>query len=83
MKWQVTAVEYLTDYKLLITFRNGSRKLIDLESYLKGDVFEPLKDLEYFKTVKVHPELDTIYWDNGADFAPEFLFENGIEKLAA
>jgi hypothetical protein len=36
-------------------------------------VFEPLKEVEYFRKFQVHPELRTIVWPNGADFAPEFL----------
>ena len=40
---------------------------------LHGEIFEPLKAIEYFKTLRVHPELHTVVWPNGADFAPEFL----------
>lgn len=40
---------------------------------LYGEVFEPLKDFAYFRTFRVHPELRTVVWPNGADFAPEFL----------
>jgi hypothetical protein len=38
-------------------------------------VFEPLKDVEYFKRFKVAPDLGTLVWPNGADFAPEFLHD--------
>jgi hypothetical protein len=38
-------------------------------------VFEPLKDVAYFARVELHPELHTLVWPNGADFAPEFLRE--------
>ena len=41
---------------------------------------KPLKKIEYFKTVKVNPEFETIYWENGADIAPEFLFDIGRNK---
>ena len=41
----------------------------------KDAVFEPLRDEAYFKGFQVHPELHTITWPNGADFAPEFLYE--------
>jgi hypothetical protein len=44
-----------------------------LTNELDGEVFEPLRDVEYFKTFKLHPELRTVVWPNGADFAPEFL----------
>lgn len=48
---------------------------MDLKDELYGEMFEQLKDPEFFKTVTVHPELQTLCWPNGADFAPEFLYE--------
>lgn len=78
MEWQVTSVQYLDGYRLLMTFRDGSRKSIDLKDHIRGEIFEPLKDLGYFRTVRLNPELNTICWNNGADFAPEFLYEKGI-----
>lgn len=39
-------------------------------------MFEPLPDPERFREVQIHPELHTLVWPNGADFAPEFLFES-------
>ena len=48
---------------------------IDLEKELWGEVFEPLKDLTVFKTFQINAELNTIVWPNGADFAPEYLYE--------
>jgi hypothetical protein len=41
----------------------------------EGEMFEPLKDLEVFKSFRVDPEIETIVWANGADLAPEFLYE--------
>jgi len=43
-----------------------------LSRELWGTVFEPLRDVEYFKRFTVHPELKTLVWPNGAEFAPEF-----------
>jgi hypothetical protein len=48
---------------------------------LKGEIFQPLKDVEYFKKFTVHPELHTLAWPNGADFAPEFLYDT-VKVLA-
>lgn len=73
-------VAYLTEYKLLVTFENGVTKVVNLEPYLEGEIFEPLRDVEYFKTVSVNPDIDTITWDNGADFAPEFLWDIGVSQ---
>ncbi len=83
MNWQVTGLKYLDGYRLLLTFRDGSKKVVDLKNHIRGEIFEPLKDINYFMTVKLNPELDTIYWDNGADFAPEFLYDAGVVADAA
>ena len=69
---------YISGYKLLLTFEDGVVKLIDMEPYLDGEIFEPLKDIDYFKTVSVHPDIDTIVWDNDADVSPDFLYEIGV-----
>ncbi len=74
----VRNVKYISGYKLLLTFENNSQRLVNLEQELDGEIFEPLKDIEYFKTVRVNSDLDTIVWDNGADMAPEFLYEISV-----
>jgi hypothetical protein len=74
----VKDAKYLSEYKLLLTFEDGSLRQVDLASHLDGKVFEPLKDLETFKTVHVNRELDTIVWKNGADMSPDFLYEISI-----
>ena len=76
----VKKVVYDAEYKLLLTFEDGSDRVVDLGPHLHGEVFEPLKDLAYFKTVRVEPDLDTIVWDSGADFSPDFLYEIGAEQ---
>ncbi len=72
---EVTKAEYLRDFKVLVEFNDGVLKTIDLENELIGFVFEPLKDQNYFKTFTI--KYNTIEWDNGADFAPEYLYEIG------
>ena len=74
----VKDVTYAFDYRLLLTFADGSVKLVDLEPHLDGEIFEPLKDISYFKTVRVNPDLDTIVWENGADMSPDFLYKIGV-----
>ena len=74
----VKDVNYVSNYKLSIAFEDGSTKLVDLEPYLDGEIFEPLKDVSYFRTVHLDSELDTIVWKNGADISPDFLYEIGV-----
>ncbi len=73
----VTDVRYLEDYKLELSFNDGTIKEVDLKGELYGEVFESLREVEYFKQVAVNEETNTIEWPNGADFAPEFLHEIG------
>lgn len=70
----VTNVEYLERYQLLLSFNNGVMGVVDLESELYGEIFEPLRDPSLFQQVFLTNR--TIEWPNGADFAPEFLLES-------
>jgi len=79
----VTNAVYLSGCKLLLTFQSGVKKVVDLEPYLEGEILKPLRDVQYFRTVTVNPDIDTITWDNGADFAPEFLFEIGVSQSSS
>ena len=77
----VKEAKYLHGYTIWVRFNNGIQGEIDLSDELEGEVFGPLKDLEMFKSFKIDPALQTVVWENGADFAPEFLYEN-IKILA-
>lgn len=70
-------------YRLWLRFADGAEGEIDLESELWGEVFEPLKDPAAFAQFRVDPELETLVWANGADFAPEFLHERVLELPSA
>ncbi len=67
--------EYVHDFIIHIRFSDGSEGEVDLEQELDGEVFRPLKDPAYFRQFTVNPELHTVTWPNGADFAPEFLYD--------
>ena len=71
----VKEARYLHDYVVWLRFNDGAEGMVDLKDELYGEVFEPLKDIDRFKSFKVDPDLETIVWDNGADFAPEFLYD--------
>ena len=62
-------------YVLDLGFSDGKRVRVDLEDVLWGRMFEPLRDPARFAQVTVDRELGTIVWQNGADLAPEFLYE--------
>ena len=75
MLLHVNDASYISDYQLELKFNNDEIKKVDLKDELCGEIFEPLKDKEYFKNFFISH--NTIEWENGADFAPEFLFEIG------
>jgi len=72
---EVVAARYEHDFTLHIRFADGTEGAVDLADELYGEVFEPLKDMSVFKTFFVHPEFHTLCWPNGADLAPEFLYD--------
>lgn len=69
----VVDASYLSDYKIRVAFDNGELKIADSSKWIGGGVFEPLQDKEYFK--KFFIDGWTISWPNGADIAPETLYE--------
>ena len=71
----VVEAEYERDYVIRLKFNDGAEGFVDLARELHGEMFEPLQDIEEFRAFRVDPELNTIVWGNGADFAPEFLHD--------
>lgn len=79
---EVKKATYLDDYKILIEFSNKKTKVVDFKTALNnftGQVFKPLKNIDYFKAFRISEGIATLEWDNGADIAPEFLYEIGVE----
>lgn len=72
---EVSKAKYLGDYKINLLFNNGESKTVDLSDKLVGKIFEPLKDKSFFQSFTI--KYNTIEWSNGADFAPEYLYEIG------
>ena len=68
-------IDYIKDYAMLITFSDGVSKRVNLKPYLHGEVFGEL--LDHDKFVQYGLGSYTIEWANGADLAPEFLYDIG------
>jgi Protein of unknown function (DUF2442) len=64
------------NYQLLLTFENGEKRQFDMKPYLDYGIFQELKDLKIFNTVK--PSFDSVEWANEADFDPEILYQKSI-----
>lgn len=75
---RVKKAEYLSDYKILLTFEDKKKKIVDFEKALdgfEGEIFQPLKDIKYFRKFQV--AMHTVIWPNEADVAPEYLYDIG------
>jgi hypothetical protein len=72
---RVVEVKPLPNSCLWVRFLDGTSGTVDLSQELWGPMFEPLTNPDVFHQVRVDPELETVVWPNGADLAPEFLYE--------
>jgi hypothetical protein len=71
----VKRVKYIEDYKLMLTFENNESKIVNLRSYLNKGIFLELRDVAYFRRVRIAGS--TIVWPNEADFCPDVLYDIG------
>ena len=69
----VIRAEYRGGFRIHLTFNDLSERTVDFRPWLEGPVFEPLKDPAYFREFFV--DGGTVAWPNGADIAPETLYE--------
>ena len=72
---RVVEARYKHGFVVYVRFADGAAGDVDLTDELHGEIFEPLRDPAVFKEVAVHPEFCTLCWPNGADLAPEFVYE--------
>jgi len=71
----VTGVRVLARYVVELTFEDGAVRVIDLEPFLCGPMFEPIKaSYDLFLRIAVDPTAGTIVWPNGADLSPRTLY---------
>ncbi|HEY3866244.1 MAG TPA: DUF2442 domain-containing protein [Solirubrobacteraceae bacterium] len=76
MTLRITAVEPLAGHHLRLTFSDGLIRDVDLSPLLYGPLGEPLRDLAYFRRVRVDEHARTIVWPNGLDPDPDMLHDN-------
>jgi hypothetical protein len=81
---RIVNAEVCGQSSLRLTFNDGTRKTVDVASLLRGRVFEPLRDPAYFAQAELDRVCGTVAWPNGADFAPEALYElTAVESPSA
>ena len=73
---RLTAVRYIADYRLELTFRDNTRVEMDFRPKVvgRGGVFTPLEDLNFFRQVRVDLEAGTLVWPNDVDLDPDVLY---------
>ena len=76
MDYHVLEARYVRDYVIWVKCRDGTSGEVDLSGVLKGPVFEPLHNIDYFRQFDLDPMFHTLTWPNGADVAPEYLHDN-------
>ncbi len=69
---KVVSVIPQDDYSLLLAFENGEQRVFDVRPYLDKGIFVELKDINYFRQVRV--AFNTVQWPHEQDFAPETLY---------
>lgn len=67
----VVKAEHVANHRLRLWFNDGAHGEVDLHDVLTGPIFLPLQDIGYFGQFRL--EGNTVAWENGADFAPEYL----------
>ena len=70
---RIVDARHVGAFTVWLRFADGTEGAVDLTSELTGPVFESLRSVETFPQFRLHPELHTLVWPNGADLAPEFL----------
>jgi hypothetical protein len=79
---RVIEARHVGDHRVWLRFDDGLEGEIDLSDTLWGPVFEPLKSVDAFAKLYVEPEWHTLAWPNGADLAPESLYDRLKAALA-
>lgn len=77
----VIRAEYRGDYRISLTFNDEKCGVVDFVQWIDSPIFEPLRDTGYFQRFFI--DGGTISWPNGADIAPETLYELASSSAAA
>lgn len=77
----VVKADYRDGFRIDLTFNDDTKKTVDFSQWLNGPIFEPLRDASYFR--RFFLDGGTVSWPNGADIAPETLYEAANEVKTA
>ena len=74
---KILSVKARPYWSLEVVFADGTRCTVSMKDRLFGPVFEPLRDPNLFSQVTVD-EFGAICWPNGADLAPDAIYEDAV-----
>lgn len=74
----VLRAQYSGAHRIHLVFNDGTEGTVSFHRWLKGPVFEPLQDVDYFRRFFV--DGGTVAWPNGADIAPETLYRAAVQQ---
>ena len=78
---KVVSVTPQDDHSLILAFDDGTQRVFDVRPYLDKGIFVELKDLNYFRQMRV--AFNTVHWPHEQDFAPETLYLESKELVTA
>ena len=71
---RISSVRIVGGFVVQLGLTNGTSKTVDLSRFLRGPIFEPIRnDPKQFEAVSVDPRAGIIVWPNGADIDPDVL----------
>lgn len=73
---KLQSAQPLEDYKLVLLFDGGEKRIYDFKPNLKHKYYQPLSDVRLFKQVSVND--GEIEWVSGHDFCPHTLYEQSV-----
>jgi len=76
MLLDIVQVQAQPDYRLLLEFENGERRLFDMNPYLDKGVFRTIRDPNLFSAARI--DYGTVTWPGEIDMAPETLYDRSI-----
>lgn len=76
MNPRVLSVELNENFTLLLTLKNGEKKVFDVKSYYDKGIFNELKNPVHFRLASVMK--GSVSWPNKQDFYLDTLYKEGM-----
>lgn len=77
---EIMAAKFINGYTLELVFNDWQKGRVNFEKYFQQGLLKELLDQKKFREFKIDADLGTIVWPNGADIAPETLYQEAIKN---